>query len=52
MKYWWCLFSLLFASGCHGETAGLQSSQFNCGIPIIDPSMTLRKKIDAGTPTF
>lgn len=38
MKCWRCLFSLLFASGCHRETAGLQPYQFECGNPIIYPS--------------
>ena len=38
MRCWWCLSSLLFASGCHREAADLQPSLFECGNPIIDAS--------------
>ncbi len=38
MRCWWCLLSLLFASGCHRETGDLQRAQFDCGNPIIDSS--------------
>jgi hypothetical protein len=38
MRCWWCLFSLLYASGCHRGIGELQPSQFDCGNPIIDQS--------------